>query len=113
MPVICIRVRASYSTVLCNLNLKAKPDLLLASAGPRYIVAMTVNACTALLAIGAATTLRIVLMRLNKRLERGEPVRDVATGRAHAGAETEIGEGKNVREDGGERGAVTSFRFLV
>ena len=74
---------------------------------------MTANACTALLAIGAATVLRIVLMRSNKRIERGEPVRDVATGRAHTGAETEIGEDRNVGEDGGEPGAVTTFRFLV
>ncbi|RPB20481.1 MFS general substrate transporter [Terfezia boudieri ATCC MYA-4762] len=83
------------------------------SAGPRYLVAMTVNACTALLAIGAATALRIVLMRLNKRIERGEPVRDVATGWAHTGAETEIREGKNVRVYGGGPGATPTFRFLV
>lgn len=51
-------------------------------------------------------------MRLNKKIERGEPVRDVATGREHRGAETEIGEGK-MEVQGVEGGAVTSFRFLV
>ena len=86
---------------------------MIESAGPRYIVAMTVNACTALLAIGAATVLRIVLIRLNKKLERGDPVRDVATGQAHTGADAEIGEGRNVWEEGRELGAVTTFRFLV
>lgn len=86
---------------------------MIASAGPRYIVAMTVNACTALLAIAAATVLRVVLMRLNKKLERGESVRDVYTGRAHTGAETEVGEGKIVTSVGNEQGAVTTFRFLV
>lgn len=41
------------------------------SAGPRYIVAMSVNCCTSFIAICAATLLRFMLARLNKKLERG------------------------------------------
>jgi len=70
------------------------------SAGPRYLVAMVVNACTALMAIAAATLLRVILVRLNKKLENGEHVRDVADG------EESISEGN-------DRGAVVTFRFLV
>ncbi|GAB7349704.1 hypothetical protein MBLNU459_g0445t3 [Dothideomycetes sp. NU459] len=44
------------------------------SAGPRYKVAMSVNCATAFLAIMMATLLRIVLTRLNKKLDRGEIV---------------------------------------
>ncbi|EPE27776.1 MFS general substrate transporter [Glarea lozoyensis ATCC 20868] len=42
-----------------------------ASAGPRYVVAMGVNCAMALTAMLAALTLRIILVRLNKKLERG------------------------------------------
>lgn len=41
------------------------------SAGPRYIVAMSVNCVTSFIAVCAATVLRLVLVRLNKRLDRG------------------------------------------
>jgi len=44
------------------------------SAGPRYVVAMAVNCATAVLAIIMATWLRFILVKLNKRLERGEYV---------------------------------------
>jgi hypothetical protein len=39
--------------------------------GPRYVVAMSVNCCTAFMAIVAATILRFVLVRLNKKLDQG------------------------------------------
>jgi hypothetical protein len=52
---------------------------------------MSVNSATAFIAIVAATILRIILVRLNKKLDRGEPV---------AGA---------VPSQAGQRG----FRFLV
>jgi hypothetical protein len=45
-----------------------------ASAGPRYMVAMIVNCLTAFIAILAATLLRFILIRLNKKLDRGELV---------------------------------------
>lgn len=45
------------------------------SWGPRYVVAMAVNCMTAVIAILAATTLRLILVRLNKKLDRGEPVK--------------------------------------
>jgi hypothetical protein len=44
------------------------------SAGPRYIVAMSVDCATAALAIIMATLLRFILVKLNKKLDRGEHV---------------------------------------
>ena len=41
------------------------------SAGPRYVVAMSVNCAMSALAILSAVTLRIILVRLNKKLEKG------------------------------------------
>ncbi|KAI4162709.1 MAG: hypothetical protein LQ342_003755 [Letrouitia transgressa] len=56
------------------------------SAGPRYIVAMSVNCTTAFIAIVAATVLRFLLVHLNKKLERGEPVKGaVSVGEAVPG----------------------------
>ncbi|XMA13396.1 hypothetical protein WAI453_006187 [Rhynchosporium graminicola] len=40
-------------------------------AKPRYVTAMSVNCAMALMAILAATTLRIILVRLNRKLEQG------------------------------------------
>jgi len=45
-------------------------------AGPRYIVAMSVNCVMVFLAICMATLLRFILVRLNKKLEScGIPIR--------------------------------------
>ncbi|KAL8917244.1 MAG: hypothetical protein Q9208_008083 [Pyrenodesmia sp. 3 TL-2023] len=56
------------------------------SAGPRYIVAMSVNCVTAFIAICAATVLRFILVHLNKKLDRGELVEGaVAIGKAIPG----------------------------
>ncbi|KAE8355945.1 MFS general substrate transporter [Aspergillus coremiiformis] len=41
---------------------------------PRFIPAMSVNSVTAFIAILSATVLRIILVRLNKKLDRGDPV---------------------------------------
>ncbi|KAK0615880.1 major facilitator superfamily domain-containing protein [Bombardia bombarda] len=41
------------------------------SAGPHYTVAMVVNCCTAFIAVVAATVLRFMLVRLNKKLDAG------------------------------------------
>ncbi|KAB5535164.1 major facilitator superfamily domain-containing protein [Coniochaeta sp. 2T2.1] len=41
------------------------------SAGPQYTVAFAVNCCTAFIAIVAATVLRFMLARLNKKLDAG------------------------------------------
>ncbi|KAE8147460.1 MFS general substrate transporter [Aspergillus avenaceus] len=49
---------------------------------PQFIPAMSVNAGTALMAIIAATILRIVLVRLNKKLDRGEALSDAVPGQA-------------------------------
>lgn len=48
------------------------------SAGPRYILAMSVNSGMVFMAICAALLLRIMLMRLNKKLDRGEIVDGIA-----------------------------------
>ena len=58
---------------------------------------MSVNCVMALMAICAATVLRFVLVRLNKKLDRGEPVKGV------------------LAEDGGVSGEASrkGFRFLL
>ncbi|EAL90998.1 hypothetical protein KXW98_002948 [Aspergillus fumigatus] len=43
---------------------------------PRFITAMSVNCVTAFIAILSATLLRIILVRLNKKLDRGEALND-------------------------------------
>jgi hypothetical protein len=59
---------------------------LTALKGPRYIVAMSVNCAMTFIAICAALTLRIMLVRLNKKLDRGEAVDGaVNEGTAEAG----------------------------
>jgi hypothetical protein len=50
------------------------------SAGPRYLVAMSVDCATAALAIIMATILRFILVRLNKKLDRGEHVEGAVNG---------------------------------
>ncbi len=67
------------------------------SAGPRFIVAMSVNCVMAFMAICAATVLRLVLVRLNKKLDRGEVVKGAAA----------FGEG--VPGEASQRG----FRFVL
>jgi len=47
------------------------------SAGPRYIVAMSVNCVTAFIAICMATLLRFILVRLNRKLDEGMTVNPV------------------------------------
>lgn len=56
------------------------------SAGPRYIVAMAVNCVMAFLALCMATLLRFVLVKLNRKLDRGESVKGaIAVGEAVPG----------------------------
>lgn len=45
------------------------------SAGPRYVVAMSVNCTTSVIAILTATVLRFILVRLNRKLDAGIPVK--------------------------------------
>jgi hypothetical protein len=65
---------------------------------PRYVFAMSFNAGTAVMAILSATALKILLTRLNKRLDNGEHV-DGAV----------IGDGEEANEQGRKAG----FRFLT
>ena len=62
------------------------------SAGPRYIVAMSVNCVTSFVGICAATLLRFLLVRLNRKLDGGEPIQGaVAVGEAIPGEAAERG----------------------
>jgi len=45
---------------------------------PRYTIAITVDAVTALVSIVAATLLKVILTRLNAKLDRGEHVEGTA-----------------------------------
>jgi hypothetical protein len=45
--------------------------VMLTLPGPRYVVAMGVNCAMALMAMIAAFILRMILVDLNKKLERG------------------------------------------
>ncbi|KAL2357010.1 pantothenate transporter liz1 [Cryomyces antarcticus] len=67
------------------------------SAGPRYKVAMAVNCATIFLAICMATLLRVILVRLNKKLDRGEEV------------EGAVAVGEGVPGEAAKKG----FRFLL
>ena len=67
------------------------------SGGPRYITAFAVNRGTLVLAIFTAALLRVILVRLNKKLERGEHVDGAIAG-------APVGEGDAIRR---------GFRFLV
>lgn len=62
-----------YSTSSCDLLLITSVD----SAAPRYVSAFVVNIAMSAMTVMAMTVLRIYLGRLNKRLDRGENVRDV------------------------------------
>lgn len=62
------------------------------SAGPRFIVAMSINCITSFIGILSATVLRFVLVKLNKKLDRGEPVKGaVSVGEAVPGNAVERG----------------------
>lgn len=76
------------------------------SDGPRYVLAMSVCSATAFVAICAATVLRIILMRLNKKLDRGEFVEGAINSRSTVADEV-MGEG--IPPEAASRG----FRFLV
>ncbi|KAI9739067.1 MAG: hypothetical protein M1834_007279 [Cirrosporium novae-zelandiae] len=66
------------------------------SQAPRYVVAMSINCATAAVAIVAATVLRVVLVRLNKKLDHGKTVEGM----------TDVGA---VSGQGSSKG----FRFLI
>ncbi|CAL5867039.1 uncharacterized protein PFLUO_LOCUS1251 [Penicillium psychrofluorescens] len=67
------------------------------SDAPRFVPAMSVNCATAVIAILSATVLRFLLVRLNKKLDRGESV------------EGAVSSGGGVPGEASHRG----FRFLV
>lgn len=46
------------------------------------VTAMSVNCCTAFVAIVSATVLRVLLVRLNKKLDRGEGITGGVPGQA-------------------------------
>ncbi|RAL65843.1 hypothetical protein DID88_005506 [Monilinia fructigena] len=74
------RPPAKRATALALINAVSNTSSIYASymypssAGPRYVLAMSVNSGMVFLAICAALILRIMLVRLNKKLDRGEAV---------------------------------------
>lgn len=76
------------------------------SDGPRYVLAMSVCSATAFVAICAATVLRIILMRLNKKLDRGEYVEGAINSRQTI---TDVVIGEGIPSAAASQG----FRFLV
>ncbi|ETI19647.1 hypothetical protein G647_08659 [Cladophialophora carrionii CBS 160.54] len=81
------------------------------SDGPRYVLAMSVCSATAFIAICAATVLRLILMRLNKKLDRGEWVEGAINRGPRGGAhkhDITVQEGAIPGE-----AAARGFRFLL
>jgi MFS family permease len=76
------------------------------SAGPRYIVAMSVNCATCFVAILMATLLRFILVRLNRKLDEGMAI-DVNPSAMATGAQTTAQYG--LPAEGAKRG----FRYRV
>jgi len=70
MPVTC--------TVQAQVRLLAIPPRNLSNnhAAPRYVVAMSVNCAMCAMSIIAAIILRIILVRLNHKLDQGIYVKD-------------------------------------
>ncbi|KAL8665385.1 MAG: hypothetical protein Q9202_002278 [Teloschistes flavicans] len=86
------RPPAKRAAALAAINAVSNASSIYASymypdgAGPRFVVAMSVNCVTASIAIIAATVLRFILIHLNKKLDRGEVVEGaVAVGEAVPG----------------------------
>ncbi|KAL9054594.1 MAG: hypothetical protein Q9162_004057 [Coniocarpon cinnabarinum] len=61
---------------------------------PRYVIAMSVNCGTAVMSITAATLLRLLLVRLNKKMDQGEHVEGTEVGAGHG---NEMAEEKGFR----------------
>ncbi|KAK6593616.1 pantothenate transporter liz1 [Botrytis cinerea] len=89
---------------LSNVAQIYSPYLYPSSDAPRYAKAMYVNLSMSVVSIIFATILRFHLVRLNKKLDRGEIVEGVNS-RAAPGRSVEEGEGEEVAVDRG-------FRFL-
>ncbi|KAJ8068558.1 hypothetical protein OCU04_002273 [Sclerotinia nivalis] len=89
---------------LSNIAQIYSPYLYPSSDAPRYAKAMYVNIAMSVVSIIFATVLRFHLMKLNKKLDRGEIVEGVNS-RAPPGRGAEEGEGEEVAVDSG-------FRFL-
>jgi hypothetical protein len=53
--------------------------------GPRYVIAMSVNCAMVAMAFIAATVLRLILVRLNRKLEQGIYVEGAINGTNESG----------------------------
>ncbi|QSZ36684.1 hypothetical protein DSL72_006565 [Monilinia vaccinii-corymbosi] len=77
------RPPAKRATALALINAVSNASSIYASymypssAGPRYVLAMSVNSAMVFVAICAALVLRIMLVRLNRQLDRGDDVEGV------------------------------------
>lgn len=80
------------------------------SAGPRYVIAMSMCCASAAVALIFATILRFVLVNLNRKLDRGEFVEGAINNQHGAERRTSLLEtGEGVPGEAASRG----FRFLV
>ncbi|CAG8306236.1 unnamed protein product [Penicillium salamii] len=62
----------AFANAIGNCSSVYSPYLYPSSGAPRFVLAMSVNAATSLLAISTATIFRVLLQRLNKGMEREE-----------------------------------------
>lgn len=92
MPAICTRKVQVQDTVSLAMMRLASPR-----ADIETVVAFSIDCATAALAIIAATIMRLILVRLNKKLENGEHV------------EGAINSGAAIPGEAAEKG----FRFLI
>ena len=82
----------------------SSPNLTLSLILQNTVVAMAICSTTAFIAIISATLLRVILVRLNRKLDRGEPVEGAITTNGAVGVKGEV-----VPKEAAERG----FRFLI
>lgn len=77
------RPPAKRAAALAGINALSNTSSIFASymfpssAAPRYILAFAVCSCSSFIAVCTASLLRVMLARLNRKLDRGEFVRDV------------------------------------
>lgn len=78
------------------------------TAAPRYRNAFIVNICMMFMTIVVATVIRMDLARLNRKLDRGEAVKDVNVARMDTAARE-----KELEEHGLSEAVEHGFRFLL
>ncbi|KIX92719.1 uncharacterized protein Z520_11571 [Fonsecaea multimorphosa CBS 102226] len=85
------------------------------SDGPRYVLAMSVCSATAFVAICAATVLRLILVRLNRKLDRGEWVEGAINSPSAVARDAKGVASPVIVQEGAvpAEAAASGFRFLL